>query len=331
MSGISCMTELHLASFRLPLLLFYPILVFGMPPAWAQEFPSRPIRIIVPNLPGVAQDILIRLVAPGMSKSIGQPVVVENKAGADGVIAYEYVAKLVPADGFVLIIGSTSQLAILPLIMKDMHFNPLKDLVPVIGISKARYVFASSAKLPFKTFGEVVSYAKSNPGKLNYGSSGATTRFVTETISRSVAMTLTLIPYKGGAAYQQAMVQNEVQVGLLTESAAIMQGDRVKALAATGEPRLAAFPNTPTFAELGYPKIPGTSYDLSVASATPKPVINKLYTSVLQAIQEPELKARLAKVGLDAVGESPEDGAQRLADEGRLFAEIAKAIGIKPE
>lgn len=317
--------------FRPVLLLSFAVLAFAAATAGAQEFPVKPIRIIVPNAPGVTPDILLRIITPDMSRFIGQPVVVENKAGADGVIAYEYVAKQVPADGYTVMLGSISQLAILPWIAKDLRFNPLKDLVPVIGLAKSRYVFASSSKLPWKTFNEVVAYARANPDKLNYGSSGATTRFVTEAVIRHLGVRIVYVPYRAGAAYQLGLVGNDVQVGMLSESSAIAQGSKVQPLAVTGEQRSAAFPNVPVFGELGIAGIPGTSYELSVPAETAKPLIARLYTAALQSVQQAEVAARLEKIGLNVIAESPETAAARFADEAKLFGDIAKAIGIKPE
>ena len=319
-----------LSSFRLAWLLLCTCSVFSIPQTQAQEYPSKPIRIIVPNNPGVTPDILLRLITPGMSKFIGQPIVIENKSGADGVIAYEYVAKQVPADGYTVMLGSASQLAILPWITQDLRFNPLKDLVPVIGLAKSRYVFASTSKLPWKSFAEMLSYARANPGKLNYGSSGATTHLLSESIIRNLGLSITYVPYRAGAAYQQAMVANEVQVGLLSESSAIAQGDKVQPLAITGDARSPAFPAIPTFAELGQPRLPGTSYELSVPAATPQGVISRLFGAALQAVQEPEVRARLDKLGFEVMGEPPDASLERLAQEGRLFADIAKAVGVKP-
>lgn len=297
----------------------------------AQDFPSKPIRIIVPNAPGVTPDILLRIITPDMSRFIGQPVVVENKAGADGVIAYEYVAKQVPADGYTVMLGSISQLAILPWTAKDLRFNPLKDLVNVVGLAKSRYVFASSSKLPWKTFNEVAAYAKANPDKMNYGSSGPTTRFVTEAVIRHLGIRIVYVPYRAGAAYQLGLVGNDVQVGMLSESSAIAQGNKVQPLAITGEQRSPAFANIPTFKEMGIPGIPGTSYELSVPVETPKPIIARLYAAALQSLQQVEMGVRLEKIGLNVIAESPEAAAARFAEEAKLFGDIAKAIGIKPE
>ncbi len=315
------------------LLQLSAILVICVPTVHAQEFPSKPIRIIVGNAPGVTPDTLTRLIAPGMSQFIGQTVLVENKGGANGSIAYEYVAKQVAADGYTVALGSTSQLAILPWIYKSMRFDPLKDLVPVIGLATSRYVMASSAKLPFKVFNDLVEYAKANPDKLNYGSSGATTRFVTEAVIRSVGIKITYIPYRAGAAYQAGLVANEVQVGVLSEASAIGQGNRVQPLAVTGDPRSTRLPNVPTFAELGLknPQIPGTSYELYVPVGTPKTVVAALHAAALKAVEQSDVKERLARIGLTVIGESPDAAMTRLAEDGKQFASLAQAIGIKPE
>ena len=316
---------------RLALLLSFAVLAFGAVPVGAQEFPVKPIRIIVNNAPGIITDIVARTLATGLSKFIGQPVLVENKAGANGVIGYEYVAKQAPADGYTLIVGSISQLAILPWITKDLRFNPLRDLVTVIGLGKGPYYFVSTSMLPWKSFNEVVAFARANPGKLNYGSSGATTRLVTEAIVRSVGLNVVFVPYRAGADYQKALIVNEVQVGMLQLASILAARDKVLPLAVTGKSRSAALPNVPTLAELGIPNIPGTSYELDAPAGTSKAVIARLYAAGLQVLQDPDVKARLAKLGLDVVAESPETAADRFVEEARLFGDIAKAIGLQPE
>lgn len=297
----------------------------------AQDFPVKPVRIIVNNNPGVTPDIVARVLAPELSRQLGQSVIVENRSGADGRIGYEYVAKQAAPDGYTLALASASQLAILPWITKDLRFEPMKDLPPVVGLVKSRYVFAASARQPWKSFNEMVAFAKANPGKLNYGSSGVTTRFATEAVIRSLGLKIALIPYRAGSAYQQALVANEVQVGMLTESSALAQGDKVRPLAVTGEPRAAAFPNVPTFAELGHPRVPGTTYELNVPLGTPKSAVDKLYAAAAQALRQPEVKAHLTKIGMEVLGETPEAAGKRYAEEARLFAEIARDIGVKPE
>ena len=316
---------------RMSLFLSIAVLAFSAAPAGAQEFPVKPIRIIVNNAPGIITDIVARTLATGLSKFIGQPVLVENKAGANGVIGYEYVAKQVPADGYTLIVGSISQLAILPWVTKDLRFNPMRDLVTAIGLGKGPYYFVSTSMLPWKNFNEVVAYAKANPGKLNYGSSGATTRLVTEAIVRSAGLNVVFVPYRAGADYQKALIVNEVQVGMLQLASILAARDKVQPLAVTGGSRTAALPQVPTLAEMGIPNIPGTSYELDAPAGTSKAVIARIYAAGLQVLQDPDVKVQLTKLGLEVSAESPDTAASRLVEEARLFGDIAKAIGIQPE
>lgn len=307
-------------------------LMLSSAPANGQAYPNKPIRIIVNNAPGITPDILARALAPELSKLLGQPVIVENKAGANGLIAYEYVAKQMPADGYTISLASASQLAITPWLVKELRFDPLKDLVPVIGLTRLRYVLASSTKLPAKNFNEMVAYAKANPGKLNIGSAGATTRLLTEAITRGMNLKVAAIQYRSGAAYQTALMADEVQLGLLGEGSAITVGARATMLAITGERRSRFFPNVPTLKEVGGPNIPGTTYELSVRAGTPAEIIDKLYTAGVQMLQQQELKSRLENnLQMEVAIESPASAAAQLAEQGKLFSNLAQAVGIQRE
>lgn len=299
--------------------------------AAAQEFPSKPIRYIVPYSPGATLDIVARTVAPEIAKALGQPVVVENKPGADAIIGFEYVAKQVPADGHTIAIAAVSGLATLPLTNKDLRFDPLKDLPPVTNLVEGRYIFGTASRFSWKNFQELITHAKGNPGKLNYGASSTTVRLSTEALLRALGVNVVYVRYKEGGAYIQAVGSGEVQMGLVAEGSAISLGERFRALAVTGAKRTAGFPEAPTFAELGYPQIRGVVYSLNVPVGIPKAAHDKLHAAAVQALQQPGVRAQYAKIRLDVVADSPGVAAKRLADEARAFAEVAKAAGIRPE
>jgi len=296
--------------------------------AMAQEYPNRPIRIVVPSTPGVPQDVIARVAAPEMSKMLGQPIFIENKPGADQVIGLEFVAKQQPADGYTLVLVAVGSLATLPVLVKDLRFDPLKDLLPISTMVEGRYVFGSSASKPWKTFQEFVAHAKANPGKLNCGASNNSVRMLAEAITRASGLGVVYVPYSQASAYLNAMVSGEVDMGVLAESATLSFGDRFRTLAATGSQRRAPLMDVPTFAELGMPQIPSTSYSMNVAAGTSKAVVDKVYAATLHAMQQQTFKDQMAKLYMVVIADTPEAAARKLADDARFYADIARRIGL---
>ncbi len=296
--------------------------------AMAQEYPNRPIRIVVPSTPGVPQDVIARVAAPEMSKMLGQPIFIENKPGADQVIGLEFVAKQQPADGYTLVLVAVGSLATLPVLAKDLRFDPLKDLPPISTMAEGRYVFGSSASKPWKTFQEFVAHAKANPGKLNFGASNNSVRMLAEAITRASGLGVVYVPYSQASAYLNAMVSGEVDMGVLAESATLSFGERFRTLAATGSQRRAPLMDVPTFAELGMPQIPSTSYSMNVAAGTSKAVVDKVYAATLHAMQQQAFKDQMAKLYMVVIADTPEAAARKLADDARFYADIARRIGL---
>ena len=294
----------------------------------AQEFPSRPLRLVAANSPGSAVDLIARIMGPELSKSLGQPVVVENRAGAASIIGYEYVAKAAP-DGYTSIIANRLELATLPLIAKDLRFDPHKDLVPIIGLSEGRLVVASASSLPWKSFAEFRNNARANPGKLNSGGSSAVVRLISEQVFREAGIKLTFIPYSNTGAYAQALLTGDLHAGITSESVAAGMGDRVRMLAITGAQRLDTMRDVPTFAEVGHPNIGGVSHSINVPLRTPKAATDKLHAAASRALQQPELRAQFAKIRQDIVEQSAEVAAKKLEEEVRIFAEVAKSTNMQ--
>lgn len=299
--------------------------------AAAQTYPAGLIRLVVPNSPGSVQDVVARILAPEMAKSLGQPIVVDNKAGGRGLIGLDYVAKQMPPDGYTLLSVTAANLATLPVTVKDLGFDPLRDLPPVAGLVETRFAFGSAAKEPWKSFRELVAHAKAHPGKLNYGSPAPAVRLPTEAILHGAGIDVVLVPYAGAGPYFQALVAGEVQMGLINEPQAISFGDRFRVLAVTGERRSESFRDVPTFAELGYPQIRGLYYSFNVRAGTPKAIVDRLHAAASQALAQPEVKARFVKLQMEVLNEPPDAAVRRLADEARLFAGIAKTIGFQPD
>lgn len=297
--------------------------------AIAQTYPNKPVRFIVPSAPGAAADILARTIAPGMSQILGQPVVVENKTGAGSLIGFEYVAKGVPADGYTGIIAAVTGLAILPVISKDLRFDPLKDLQPVINLAEARLIFGSPSTAPWKTLAELVAHAKANPGKLNHGGSNVTVRFWNDALIRDLGLNVLYVPYKDSGAYYRGLTANEIQMGFAAESSAISMGDKFRALATTGAQRNPNAKDVPTLAELGHPQIFGVGYALNMPAATPKAALEKLHDAAAKSLQQPDANTRLKNIGLTPDGGSMDAAVKRLAEEASVLAKIAKATGFQ--
>jgi tripartite-type tricarboxylate transporter receptor subunit TctC len=291
----------------------------------------KPIRFIVPNTPGTIPDIVARLIGPEVSKNLAQPVVIENKPGAGQIVGYEYVAKQVPADGYTVLTANGLDLAGLPITAKDLRFDPLKDLTPVIGLVEGRFFLSSSSEFPWKTFAEFVSYARANPGKLNYGTSSTIPRVQMEALIRELGLNIVHIPYSGGGPAVQGLVAGQVQLGFLAESQVNSLGGKIRTLAVTGDARSKNFPDVPTFRELGYPQLRGVSMLLNVPAGTPKAAIDKLHAAASKALQQADVRARFEKAGFDVVEQSPEAAAKSLVEASRFFAEVARKAGIQPE
>lgn len=310
--------------------LMCPILALGANVASAQDYPTRPIRFIVASSPGVTTDIVARIIAPEMSKLLGQPVIVENKTGS-ALIGYEYVAKQVPADGYTLSAAHVTALTTLPVTVKDLRFDPVKDLPPIVGLAKGRFVFGGSSKVPWSTFREMVAFARANPGKVNFGAPSSSVRLPTEALMADLKLNTTHVPYSAGGAYMQALAANEVQLGFVGEGSAVAFGDKFRPIAITGEQRSATFPDVPTFKELGHPQIPGIGYALNAPVGIPKIAIEKLHAAASRALQQPDVRARFAKLKLEVVNESPEATARSIAEEAKLYADIARQVGLQPQ
>jgi len=300
-------------------------------PAAAQDFPGRPVRIVVPYGPGQAPDTLTRSLAQELNKATGQAFVVDNRTGADGVVAFEFVANQAPADGYTMVVAANTGLATLALTTKGLRFDPTRDLPPLVSMVEGKYAFSVPSSLPYKTFNELVAYVRANPGKTNYGSSNSTIHLQSEALMRGLGLSVVYVPYRQSNNYLQAIATNEVQMGFTSEGSILNLGQRARVLAVTGSTRSTKFPDAQTFAELGLPDIRGLSYTINARLGTPKPLFDRLEALVLAAMATPEVKATSAKLGLDPVAHPAAVSARLLAEESRIFSQVAKQIGLQAE
>ena len=299
--------------------------------AAAQEYPSKPLRFVVASTPGSTSDLVARVVAPEMAKTLNQPVIVENKPGAGQIVGLEYVAKQMPADGYTVAVPTVEALALLPLVTKDMRFDPAKELPIAAMLAEGRLVLVTAPQFPWKSLQEFAVQARANPGKYNYGASSSAVRIAAATVMRELGLDVVYIPFNAAGPYIQALTGAQIQLGVVSSASATSMGERLRVLAATGAQRRPPYLDVPTFIELKIPLLRGTGYSLNLRSGTPRAIIDKLHTAASRALQLPEVKAALANIQLEPVDESIEASAKSLADMAAVYGDTVRKAGIEPE
>jgi len=298
------------------LLLAFACLLAG--PALAVDYPDRPIHWVVPYPPGGTTDVLARHVAQAVSQVLGQPVVIDNRGGAGGQIAMNAVAKATP-DGYTLLVSDAS-LATAPSLYKQLQFDPVTDLQAVARFATVPHVVVVNPNVRAGSLGELIALSKKTPGALNFGSGGVGSplHLAGEALRIETGIVWTHIPYKGAGPAVLAAISNEVQVATpsLPAALALVQADKLHALAAMSAQRLAVLPQVPTVAELGYPKATVLGWvGLHAPAGTPAQVLNTLGAAVSKALESDELRAHLAAQGADVAPQSGAVYAPFVADE----------------
>ena len=305
------------------------------PAALAQAWPAKPVRILIGAPPGGTADIVARLLADGLQKEWGQPVVVDPRPGAAGLIAMqEFLAQ--PADGTTLLVSVNALVTEIPHVIK-LRFDPFKDVKPVADLARSGLVFVANPSLPAKTVPELVSYAKANPGKLSYASysTGTISHTMGLELNKAAGIDLNHVPYKGSPPGLQDVMGGHVALmfdGPAT-SVPMVKGGKVKALAVSGPKRNPALPEVPTFAEQGYPMLDEVAWmGLWIKPDVPAEVQAKIRQATLKAMAQPAVQARLAELGNDAgTGASPEELARSLRAAYDKQGATLRALGIKPQ
>jgi tripartite-type tricarboxylate transporter receptor subunit TctC len=299
----------------------------------AQAYPAKPVKLIVPFPPGGPTDVVGRFVAGKLTEALGQQFVVENRGGAGGTVGSESVAQS-PADGYTLLYGSTSTLAMAPSLYKKLGYDPRKSFAPVSLVSSGPLLIAVNAQVPAQTLAQFIALAKEKPGALNYGSAGnATPPHLAAELFKSLAgVNLTHVPYKGGGPALQAVAGGEVQAifeGIVTLAPQIKAG-RLRALAVTGTARDAALPDVPTVAEAGLPAFQVNFWSGLVAPAgTPAEVVNALNGALRRALAGADARETLVKFGLAPAGNSPAEFARFIDTEIGRWDKVVQASGAK--
>jgi tripartite-type tricarboxylate transporter receptor subunit TctC len=296
-------------------------------------YPERPIRMIVPFAPGGATDFLARIVQPKMQELLGQPVVIENRAGAAGNIGMELVAQAAP-DGYVVFMGDVGTIAINASIFKDMKVVPTRDFMPISIIADTPSLLVTAPNFPPNTVAELVSYLKERPGKVSFASqgSGSLNRLVMELFAEKAGVKINHVPYKGGSGPAAADVMGgHIPFMFATISSTIghVRANRMKVLGVTTRERHPALPNLPTLAETGFPDLVVSSWQgIFVPAAVPRPIVDKLHGVMVKVMTDPEVKSRIADGGSLAIASaSTEEAAKFVAAEAGRWSAVAKAVG----
>jgi len=310
----------------LALLLLLPGVVL------AQAWPSKPLRMVVPFAPGGVTDNSARLVAGKMQETLGQPVVVENRTGAGGVIATEFVAKSAP-DGYTILMGSAAPQTLTQILQKTGYAG-VKDFAPVSLVNTFPIVLMVHPSVPAQNVKELIALAKAQPGKLNFAGAGGLTQFAGEIFKYMAGIDMTYIPYKGGAPAAAAAAAGDAQVTFANYSDALahLKSGRLRALGMTSAKRFPQSPEVPTIAEAGVPGYQVDSWNGLLAPAgTPPEIVNRMAAAVQQGLKDPSTKKRMEEMGTEPVGDTPVEFRAFMQAEVKKWGDFVKQSGIKVE
>lgn len=296
-------------------------------------YPTRPIRLIVPFAPGGSTDVLARLLAEAMRPELGQPVVVENKAGAGGNIGGDFVAKS-PADGYTLLIAAAGPTVINPSLYAKMPYDPAKDLRPVTLLIQEPNLMAINPKIPAKTVAEFIAYAKSRPTDVSFGSpgNGSPAHLAGEWFNQLTGTTMVHVPYKGTGPALNDLLAGQIAM-MIDNMPALwphVQAGKLRALAVSTDKRAAVAPEVPTMAEAGVKGfVFGAWKGLMAPAATPSDIVNRLHAAAEKALAKPEFRKRLVELGAEPVGNTPAQFAAVIKTETASWAKLVKSTGTK--
>ncbi|MEI9803116.1 MAG: tripartite tricarboxylate transporter substrate binding protein [Pseudolabrys sp.] len=301
--------------------------------AAADEYPSHPIRLIVPYAAGGGADSVARIVAKRVSENVGQPILIENRGGAGSIIGTELVKKSDP-DGYTLLVGQSGPISINPAVYKSLPYDSIKDFTPVSMTTAYPYIMVVNPKLGVKTLQEFVAVAKSKPGELNYGTTGvgAANHLVAELFDSKAGVKMTHIPYRGTALAVTDLLAGQVQVVFADPITALphMNAGTLLALGVTSKDRSSVAPEVPTISESGYPGFDAIAWHGILAPAgTPPAIVAKLNAEIVKALRDPETKSLLEKQAMATVGNSPEAFATFIKQDIAIWKEVATQANVE--
>ena len=304
-------------------------------PAFAQSWPSRPIKLVVPFPPGSSPDIIARLIGEPLGQALGQAVVVDNRPGAGGNVGTAAVAKAAP-DGYTFLFTIQGPLVTAPLLSKHLNYDPAKDLAPVTLVATSPNVLVVDPKLGANSLADFVRIGKEKKGQLNYGSvgNGSASHLAMELFKTRAGLDLVHVPYQGFPQVVNAMLAGQVQAGFMVPGIAIGQirAGRLKALGVTTLGRAASLPEMPSLVEQGYPGFEAISWQAVLAPAgTPRPVVDRVASELIRIIKSDEVRGRILGQYFSAVGTAPEALAGLMKTERERWAKVIKAAGVQAE
>lgn len=297
------------------------------------DYPNKPIRLIVPFPAGGGTDIYARLIANKLTERLKWIVIVDNKPGAGGNIGVDAAAKS-PPDGYTIVIGQTSNLAINPSLYKKLPYDPLKDLTPIILVADSAMALVVPAQSPYKTLNDFVSAAKQKPGDVSFGYSGnGTVAHLTGVVFQSTSgIKLQHVPYKGAAQALTDLMGGSIESYMSSATTVVghVRGGKLRALAVTGKKRLESMPEVPTIGESGYPGFDAVSwFGLLAPAGTPAAIVERINTEVNKILTLPDVKEKIASEGGEPIGGTPQEFARILAEELPRWAKLVKESGAK--
>ena len=320
-----------------PILLFCGILYFGITSLFVNaqnSWPQRPVKIVVPFAPGGNTDSIARITAERLTQGLGQLFIVENKVGAGGAIAADYVAKS-PADGYTLLMAAMPVMAILPIITKT-NFDPLKDFVAISNVGSNPFVMGVHKSIPATTIEEFVAYVKKNPGKFNYasGGSGSVSHLSAALFVKRAQIEMAHISYKGGAPAVTDLLGGNVQMyfGNFSELFPHVSGGNIRIIGVSSNSRVAQLPQVATIAESGFPGFKTLTWNGLMAPAETSPaIITRLTEAVVKAVKTESTMAKFIQIGVDPIGNSSKEFSETLRSDIAIWSEAAKAANLKME
>jgi tripartite-type tricarboxylate transporter receptor subunit TctC len=303
--------------------------------ASGSDYPSHPIRLIVPYAPGGGADSVARIVAKRVSETIGQPIVIENRGGAGSIIGTDLVAKSEPG-GYTLLLGQSGPISINPAIYKDLKYDPMKDFVPITMTTSYPYILVVNAKLPVKSLQDFIAFAKSRAGTMNYGSTGvgAANHLVAELFNGRAGLTMTHIPYRGTALAVTDLLGERVSMVFADPVSVLahLEAGTLRGLAVTSKQRSPVAPDLPTIAESGFPGFDAIGWHGILAPAgTPPAIIKILHAEIVKALNDPETKGLLQKQAMQTVGNSPEEFAAFIKQDIAVWQSVARQAHVSVE
>jgi tripartite-type tricarboxylate transporter receptor subunit TctC len=304
-----------------------------MPGRAAAEFPDRPIRLVVPFPPGGGADTLARLIMPKVAERLGNPIIIDNRPGAGGNVGAEYVAHAAP-DGYTLLYGTNGTHGINASLYNNLRFDPVKDFAPVSSMTVIAALLIVNTDLPVKSVGELIRYARSHPGKLNFASAGngTTSHLAGELFRTMTGADIVHVPYRGGALAAVDLIGGQVQmmIDVMPNAYPLAKDGKVRGLAVTTAERFPGAPEYPTIAESGLPGFEVSAWDGVFAPAgTPEHIVDRLNAAIRQALEDPQLRSALLARGAQSVPAAPEEFARRVAASAQKWGKLVRDAGAK--